>query len=168
VSLIAVAGCGGGSRSPEVHTIPHSARNADVTILNSLLDGAERTIAAYTASVPLLGGHLHAAAKQFLDQDLSHAGQLYRLIKQAGGEANKPRPSYDLGRPKGKMDLVRLLLGLEQEMVARYLGAIPSLSPGSVRAAVASILASDAQHMAILRVSLRLDPIPAAFVTGAK
>ena len=116
--------------------------------------------------MPLFGGHLHAALKQFLDQDLDHAGELYRLIKQAGGTANKPRPSYDLGRPRGRRDLLRLLHGLEAEMVSGYLAAIPQLAPGSVRAAIASILASDAQHVVVLRLALRLDPLPSAFVTG--
>ncbi len=166
VAATAVAGCGNGSRRPDVHKIPPSARGTDVMVINGLLDLCERTIAAYTATVPLFGGHLHAAMKQFLDQDLDHAGELYRLIKQAGGQANKPRPSYDLGQPRGRKDLLALLHGLEAQMVARYLAAIPQLSPGSVRAAIASILASDAQHVVVLRLALRLDPLPSAFVTG--
>ncbi len=166
VVTAAVAGCGKSSRRPDVHKIPESARGTDVIIINDLLDLCERTIAAYTATVPLFSGHLHAAMKQFLDQDLDHAGELYRLIKQAGGDANKPKPSYNLGRPRDRKDLLRLLHGLESEMVAHYLAAIPQLSPGSVRAAIASILASDAQHVVVLRLALRLDPLPSAFVTG--
>ena len=106
--------------------------------------------------------------KQFLDQDLDHAGELYRLIKQAGGDANKPQPSYNLGQPRGRKDLLRLLHGLEADMVSRYLAAIPQLAPGSVRAAIASILASDAQHVVVLRLALHLEPLPTAFVTGAE
>ncbi len=167
-ALMALAGCGHGSRRPDVHKIPPSARQADVMIINGLLDQCQRTIAAYTATIPLFGGHLHASMKQFLDQDLDHAGELYRLIKQAGGDANKPQPSYDLGQPKGRSDLIELLHRLESEMVVRYLAAIPQLSPGSVRAAIASILASDAQHVTVLRLALHLDPLPTAFVTGAE
>jgi hypothetical protein len=165
-ALIVLAGCGHTSRRPDVHKIPPSARDADVMIINGLLDRCERTIAAYTATIPLFGGHLHASMKQFLDQDLDHAGELYRLIKQAGGDANKPQPSYNFGRPKGRKDLIELLHRLESEMVARYFTAIPQLSPGSVRAAIASILASDAQHATVLRLALSLDPLPTAFVTG--
>lgn len=167
-ALVALAGCGKGSRRPDVHRIPPSARDTDVMIINGLLDACERTIAAYTATVPLFTGHVHAAMKQFLDQDLEHAGELYRLIKQAGGEANKPQPSYDLGQPRGRKDLLRLLHGLEAEMVSRYLAAIPQLAPGSVRAAIASILANDAQHVVVLRLALHLEPLPTAFVTGAE
>jgi hypothetical protein len=166
-ALVALAGCGHSSR-PDVRTIPAPARDADVTFLNGLLDLAERTITAYTACVPLLAGHLHQACKQFLDQDLEHAGELYRLIKQAGGDADKPQPSYDLGQPRGRNELVRLLHGLESQMVSRYLQMLPSLSPGSVRGAVASMMANDAQHVAVLRLSLGLDPIPGPLVTGSE
>ncbi|MBV8954159.1 MAG: hypothetical protein JO179_08465, partial [Solirubrobacterales bacterium] len=85
-AVLGLAACGGGSHPADVRTIPQSVREADVTIINGLLDQAERTIAAYTASVPLLTGHVRAAAKQFLGQDLEHAGVLYRLIKQAKGK----------------------------------------------------------------------------------
>jgi len=167
-AVLGLAACGGGSHPADVRTIPQSVREADVTIINGLLDQAERTIAAYTASVPLLTGHVRAAAKQFLGQDLEHAGVLYRLIKQAKGKADKPAPSYDLGRPRSRTDLVRLLHELERQMVASYLHAIPSLAPGSTRATVASIMASDAQHVSVLRLSLHLDPIPGALITGAE
>ncbi len=167
-ALFALAGCGHSSRRPDVHKIPPSARETDVTIINGLLDQCERTIAAYTATIPLFGGHLHVAMKQFLDQDLDHAGELYRLIKQAGGSAHKPQPSYNLGQPKGRKDLIELLHRLETQMVARYIAAVPQLSPGSVRAAIASILANDAQHVTVLRLALRLDPLPTAFVTGTE
>jgi Ferritin-like domain len=163
----ALAACGGSSKRPDVRSIPTAARDADVTILNGLLDLSERTIAAYTACVPLFSGHLKAAGKQFLNQDLAHAGELYRLIKQADGEPNKPRASYDLGKPRGIPDLVRLLHQLEGEMITHYLHALPSLSPGSVRAAVASMMANDAQHVVVLRIALHLPPIPGPLVTGA-
>jgi ferritin-like protein len=164
----ALAGCGGGSSRPLVHTIPTSARDADAAILNRLLAFEHRTVAAYTASVPLFSGRVHAAAKQFLDQELSHAGELFRLVKQADGEPDRPRPSYNLGKPRGRKDLLRLLHTLEREGIAGYLSALPSLSPGTVRAAVASILANDAQHLVVLRLALHMEPIPAAFVTGAE
>ena len=166
VVTAAVAGCGTSSRRPDVHKIPESARGTDVIIINALLDLCGREEAAYTATVPLFSGHVHAAIDHFLDQDLDHAGELYRLIKQAGSWANKPKPSYNLGQARDRKDLLRLLHGLESEMVAHYLAAIPQLSPGSVRAAIASILASDAQHVVVLRLALRLDPLPSAFVTG--
>ena len=42
------------------------------------------------------------------------------------------------------------------------------VSPGEARAAVAAILANDAQHVSLLRAELGMDPLPAAFVTGGE
>ena len=94
------AGARSKSNRPNVHKIPPAARNADVEILNGLLDREHKAIAAYTAGIPLLDGHVQAAAKQFLSQELTHAGELCGLIKQAGGIANKPQPSYAFGQPR--------------------------------------------------------------------
>ena len=49
--------------------------------------------------------------------------------------------------------MLALLHRLERAQIAAYLDAIPQLSPGPVRAAVASILANDAQHLAVLRLT---------------
>jgi hypothetical protein len=40
------------------------------------------------------------------------------------------------------------------------------VTPGSTRATLASIVANDAQHVSVLRLSLKRGPIPSAFVTG--
>jgi hypothetical protein len=167
-AMLAIMGCASRSRRPKVHKIPPAARNADVAILNQLLDREHRAIAAYTAAIPLLSSHVQDAAKQFLSQELTHAGELGGLIKQAGGNANKPQPSYDLGQPGSRKQLVELLHALEQAQIAGYVEAVPNVSPGSVRAALAAILANDAQHVVVLRRALRIEPLPSAFVTGSE
>ncbi len=167
-AALALAGCSRKSRRPSVHKIPSQARSADVEILNRALDREHAAIAAYTAGIPLLSGPAQAAAERFLDQELSHAGELSGLIRQAGGKANKPNPSYDLGRPRTSTDVLRLLHALERAEIAGYLEAIPYVSPGPVRAATAAILANDAQHVAVLRASLGLEPAPDAFVAGGE
>ena len=86
----AVSGCGRTSRRPKVHRIPPVARAEDIHTLNGALDLTNEAIAAYTAGIPLLAGTAHSAAKHFLDQELSHAGELFGLVKQAGGKPVKP------------------------------------------------------------------------------
>jgi rubrerythrin len=167
-AALALDACGSRSGQPKVHKIPPQARNADVEILNRLLDVEYRAIAAYTAVIPLLELHLKDAAKQFLDQEITHAGELYALIKQADGVGDKARPSYDLGHPQTHKEILELLHSVEQEQIAGYLEAIPNVSPGSVRAALAAILATDAQHLTVVRLGLRLDPLPSALVTGSE
>jgi hypothetical protein len=166
-AVIVLAGCGSRSQKAEVQALPPAAQNLDVEVLNRSLDLEHEAIAAYTAGIPLLGGRAKEAAKRFLDQELSHSGELAGLVKQAGGKPHKPKPVYDLGQPHDDHGVLSLLHELERRELRLYLQAVTQVSPGSVRAAVAAVLANDAQHLAILRSSLKLDPIPSAFVTGA-
>ncbi len=163
-----LAGCGGSSSShtPSTNQLTPPVTSDDVTILNVALALEHRAGAAYTAGIPLLSGRTQKAAKQFLSQDLTHAGRLAEIITEAGGEPVQPLPSYDLGRPQNTPQLLALLHSIEAAVVAGYLQAIPRLSLGKTRADVASILANEAQHVSVLRSKLRLDPIPSALVTG--
>jgi hypothetical protein len=163
-----LAGCGGGS-SPIHRALskqPRVLRRSDVAILNAALDLEHKVIAAYTAGIPLLDGAGKSAAQRFLGQDLSHAGELSGLVHDAGGKPRKPAPSYDLGSPRNGADVLRLLHSLERATITAYLDAIPKLSAGELRAAVASMFANDAQHLSVLRSTLGSSPVPAALVTG--
>jgi bacterioferritin (cytochrome b1) len=166
-AVVVLAGCGKKGRT-DLHKLPPTALVADIEMLNRALDLEHKAIAAYTAGIPLLSRHDHAAAKRFLGQELSHAGELAGLINQAGGEPDKPRQSYNLGRPRDRTDVLRLLHELERAQIEGYVQAISVVSPGPVRAAVAAILANDAQHVAVLRSSLGLNPLSGAFVAGGE
>jgi Ferritin-like domain len=139
----------------------------DIIVLNQLLDLEHRTIAAYTAGLPLLGQPATKAAQQFLSQELAHAQSLSDLIRQAGGKPDEPRASYDLGRPADETEVLQLLRGLEATQLAAYVAMIPGLTPGKLRSAVVAIFANDAQHLSVIRAQLNQTPIPSAFVTGA-
>ncbi len=162
----AVSGCGRTSRRPKVHKIPQAARSADVTVLNAALALTHHAIAAYTAGIPLLLSTAHSAAKHCLDQELVHAGELFGLVKQAGGTPVNPAANYDLGHPASQSDVLALLIGLERQQITGYLDAISRVSPGDVRAAVAAMLANDAQHLIVLRQSLGTPALRGPFVTG--
>jgi rubrerythrin len=167
-AMVGLAGCGNGSSRPNLRKLPRAAKSADLVLLNQALDLEHEAIAAYTAGIPLLNGRPKKAAQLFLEQELSHAGEMYGLVKQAGGRPNKPKAAYDLGHPNTAADVLRLLHDLEQRELRLYLGVITRLSPGSVRAAVAAVLANDAQHVAVLRSALGLVPLPSPFVTGTE
>ena len=59
-----------------------------------------------------------------------------------------------------------LLHSVENAQIAGYLHAIQRLEPGVVKQQVASILANDAQHVAVVRAALGRPAIPSAFVNG--
>jgi hypothetical protein len=162
---IVVAGCGSKSLRSRVKKGAKVAP-ADVDVLARLLDLERHTIAAYAAGIPLLGGQASKAAKQFLGQELAHAGTLAGLIKQPGGKAPAPRSSYDLGHPSSSDDVLALLHRLEAEQLASYIEMLPALSPGRLRSTAAAIMANDAQHLAVLRQALGRPPVPAALATG--
>jgi rubrerythrin len=166
--VVTLAGCGSGAPDKSIRSVPASAQSVDIELLNRALDLEHETIAAYTAGIPLLYGRARKAAQQFLDQELSHAGELYGLIKQAKGKPNKPRPDYALGHPRSSSEVLTLVHELERRQLALYLSIITRLSPGSVRAAIGAVLGNDAQHVTILRSALHLPALPGPFVNGSE
>lgn len=163
-----LAGCGSSASSgqPAPKKVAQPIERADLKILRDLLDLERKTVAAYTAGMPLLPHSQAKTAKQFLYEELQHTGELLALIKASGGEDPPRRASYDLGHPRDGQQVLSLLHELERAQIAAYLHAIPRLRPAPMRAAVATILNSDAQHIAILRLTQGLAPIPSPFVTG--
>jgi Ferritin-like domain len=162
----ALAGCG--ANRARHRPVADPVQDQDVVLLNDLLARERHAIAAYTAGIPLLGGTRRHAAVEFLRQELAHAGMLLALIKDSGGGARPRAASYDLGQPQTARDVLLLLHEVERAEITGYLDAIPRMKPGRLRAAAATILADDAQHVSVLRSELGLSPTPAAFVTGAE
>jgi hypothetical protein len=170
----ALAGCASATTAtiptPEqaVKTLSSATMEADVEMLTAALVLERRTVAAYIAGIPLLPRPQAKAAEKFLSEELEHTGELISLIKDAGGMP-QPRPnSFDLGHPTDAVQVVALLHQLETMQIAGYLRMIPRLSPGPVRAAVATILTVDSQHVSMLRLVQGQNPVPAAFVTGSE
>ena len=147
-------------------TLPASVAQADVAILTQALELERRTVAAYLAGIPLLDHDQAKAARQFLSEELEHTGELISLITAAGGKAGPRANSYDIGNPQDQDGVMALLHSLERLQIANYLRWIPQLSPGPIRAAVATILTVDAQHVALWRLAQGRDPVPSAFVSG--
>jgi hypothetical protein len=163
-----LAGCGGSETGPGQRKLSPAQRRSDVALLNHLLDLEHQAIAAYTAGIPLLDRHTARFARQFLNHELAHAGELFSLIKRQHGRPHRPQAAYALGHPRDRLEVLRLLHRVERAQIAAYLQAIPAASPGAARAALAAILSSDAQHMALVREMLGEPALRAALVTGAE
>jgi ferritin-like protein len=161
-AALALAGCGATHNHVKT-TVPVASE--DLVHLGALLDLEHKTVAAYEAGIPLLDAVSAKAASLFLGHELSHVGELSGLIKKAGG---KPAHAglYDLGHPRTSDEVLTLLHELEAAQLAAYLAAIPKLTAGPTRAALAAVCANDAQHLAVVRQRLGLSPAPQAFVTG--
>jgi hypothetical protein len=165
----AIAGCGR-THPAAVHVanLPPNLKAVDAAIFNGLIDAEYAVAAAYIVGIPLLSDHNVRAAKHFLIHEVSHITQLSNLVNVAHGVPRGPRASYDLRQPRGQKQVLELIHHAEQLTVRAYLDAIPKLSPGAARAAAASILANEAQHVSIIRRNLGLDPVPDALVTATE
>ena len=169
VAALALGGCGRPATGrAAVKELPRPLMENDVRILGRALELERRTVAAYVAGMPLLSHPLAKAARQFLNEELQHTGELISLITAAGAKAPLRADSYELGHPRDAGGVLALLHSLESLQIKTYLESIPRLSPGPVRAAVASILTVDAQHLAMLRLAQGQTPVPSAFVTGSE
>ncbi|MGZ6717089.1 MAG: ferritin-like domain-containing protein [Solirubrobacteraceae bacterium] len=165
---IALAGCGSAETGKQAFKKTSApVRRQDIVLLTRALELERRTVAAYIAGLPLLTRPQRKAARQFLNEELQHTGELISLIKAAGGKAPPRGDSYALGHPTDGPGVLALLHSLEGLQISSYLEWIPRLSPGPVRAAVASILTVDAQHLSMVRVLQGQVPVPGPFVTGA-
>jgi len=166
--VLALAGCGSVETGKKaVKQTSASVRERDIAILGRALELERRTVAAYIACIPLLTRPERKACRQFLNEELQHTGELTSLIKAAGGKAAPRADSYALGQATDGPSALALLHSLENLQISSYLGWIPQLSPAPVRAAVASILTVDSQHLAMVRVMQDQDPVPGPFVTGS-
>jgi rubrerythrin len=140
----------------------------DLELLAAALSVEHQAIAAYTAGIPLLSGAVARAAREFLGEEVRHATEIATLISKGGGEPAGPSPTgYAFGTPRSERDVLALLHRVERLSIATYLNAIPALTPGDVRASVASILADEAQHIAIIRGVTGLAPVPGPLVTAS-
>jgi hypothetical protein len=157
-----LAGCG----TPSATSLPGSVLEADVHTLNRLIRAEYYAVAAYVAGIPLLSGGDAPAAKQFLEQDLSHIEDLAELVRKAGVKPYVSGQVYNLGHPRDRIEVLVLLHHAEQVTLRAYLDAIPQLSPGVVKATAASLFANDAQHASTIRGRLGMAPVPEAVVTG--
>jgi len=165
---LALAGCGSAEIGKQaVKKTSARVQAKDIAVLNQALALERRTVAAYIAGMPLLTFSQRKAARQFLNEELEHTGELISLIKAAGGKAPPRADSYALGHPIAGPGVLAVLHSLESLQISRYLEWIPQLSPGPVRAAVASILTVDAQHLSMVRVLEGQVPVPGPFVTGS-
>jgi hypothetical protein len=138
---------------------------ADIPTLNAMLEVENYAIAAYAAGIPLLGSAATTIGKQFLAQELAHAVEISDLIKGAGGKPRRRQATYNLGDARTEAEAFALLESAERVQLQAYLQMIPALTGGHVKAAVATIFANDAQHLAVLRLQAR-QPLPGAFTVA--
>jgi bacterioferritin (cytochrome b1) len=157
-----LAACGGGSGSKE----SKSAKQADIALLNSAIDLENTAIAAYTAGAPLLKGEALRLGREFLGHEKDHADTLSSAVSALGGRPPPPKASYRFPQVRNQREVLGLLDTIEHELVAAYLDALPKLNSPTLRAMVASILATEGEHISVVLGALGRPQVPTALVTG--
>jgi Ferritin-like domain len=163
---VLAAGCGsGGDGSPA-----DSEKAADAAVLNEALAQELTTVAAYGRAMALLHGPTLALAAEFRGQDQAHVDALTKAIRGLSGAVEAEAGELETpGPPQSRTDALVLAYEEENAALAQVLNAAPSLFTPGPRTLVASLAASHAQHLAVLRQALgaRLTAaVPDAFESG--
>lgn len=164
-SAAVLAACSDDTKNP-VQLGPDESDQADVEILNGVLDLELQAIAAYKAGAGRLGGERLAIFKVFLEQEQAHADGLAGTIRDLDGRPNRPKSDYDFPQLRTEADVLRFALDLENTAIAAYIDALPKLSEKELRSMSSSIITNEAEHVSVLLDALGREPVPGAFVTG--
>jgi hypothetical protein len=158
-----LAACGGGGSSGS------SERERDVRVLNEILGRQLAAVAAFDEVLPHLHGADLAAAQQFRAQEQEHVDAVTKTLRGIGGEADPPAETIDADDLTTRLDSLEFLYEMESATLDAELNAVGKLSIDWPRPLIASMAASQAQHLVLLRQALGARPsdvIPSAFETG--
>jgi rubrerythrin len=146
--VLGASGCGGGDDATA-----ESEKAADAEILGGAFERELTAIDAYTLGLGLLRGQALALARELRGQDQEHVDALTKTMRGLGAPVEAE--AAELESP-GRNRVAALDLAYEQEnaALAYYLDAVRHLQTTAPRALSASLAASHAQHLVLLRQAL--------------
>jgi hypothetical protein len=135
-------------------------------VVTSLLDLERTAVVAYETARPRLG----RLAARYLAHERAHARALEEAMGDLGvaPDAPRPRASYSSDFPplRTREAALRFALDVEETQVAAYGDAVPALFTPELRVTVATIFATQAEHMAVLLGELGEPQAPRDFLVG--
>ena len=143
----------------------------DRYVLEAALLLEQTAVVAYGAVAQggLLDRHATELSRLFGEQDQAHAEALTAAVEAQGGSAPPP-PKQDsirgLGRLRTPAGFAHMAIELELEAVAAYHEAQLELQDRELLSLCARIMASQGQHLALLRSLAGESPVPHAFERG--
>lgn len=105
----------------------------------------------------------------FRKHDEQHAGALVAALEQLGDSAPEPPAPGSiegLRGVRGRAGALAFAIELETRTLAAYYEAVQKLGDAQVLRTAATIMASEGQHLVLLRRAAGRSPAPAAFETG--
>ena len=159
-----------------------AARNAfakatgDAAILERAIDLERLTALAYASAIDggLLSPPVLRTVRRLREHEQAHADTLVTALTDLGGIPPAPPKGVadvekvveGLGDVRSQADLLTFAIELESAVVAAYHDAHAKLIETRLLQTSASIMAGEGQHLVVLRMAARTDPVPSAFETG--
>src|SRR4051794_21131489 len=170
-SAALIASCGGGSsKTPSTETVSTIQMQDDAAILNTLLDLESSAVVAYDLISRRVSGRNVALARKLRAHEQAHAAALRRAIPPLGEApaAAKAAAEYEATSPplRDQRAALSFALDIEDTAIGAYADAIAKVVTDGVRRLLATILATESQHAAVVLGRLGRPQAPAAFVTG--
>lgn len=163
LGLVACGGGGGGTST----AVPD--READAAILNHVLGRQLAAVDAYGSILGRLSGLDLAAARRFRAQEQEHVDALVKALRGLGAKAEPEPEEIEPEELHTRKDVLVFLYEVESATIDSELSAISKLTAPWPPALLGSIVANQAQHLALLRRALGAKPlaaIPSAFEDG--
>ena len=136
----------------------HQAVESDIEIINGALAAENELEAAYENCIKteLLGPTLKEIFTIFKSHHAQHSDKLGKISSELGAVATAQQSDYifpvkDL---LSEQDLLAFVADLEQSITIAYVDAVGTFADHSIRKLVASILAAEAMHWAVLDSNL--------------
>ena len=168
---VLLAGCGGGG-ARTLPTVNPTQVQADAAVESALIEAERTAIAAYRLGMGRLAGAARATGVRFVGHEQEHEGALTRAILSLGGKPpiRRTPAAYSAGFPRlsDAESALRFALDVENTQVSAYVNALGTVATPGLRATLASILATEAEHMSVILGELHEPQAPQAVVTGSK
>ena len=154
-----------------------AAGEADKTILADAIRLERIAVLAYGQVIArgLLSARVERLVKQIAAHEREHAGALTTALTDLRLQPPPPPTAKDIDSVvegireiDSQADILNFAIELETAAVAAYHDAQQRFYDAKLLQTVASIMASEGQHLVVLRQALNKPPVPNAFETGSK
>lgn len=149
-------GCGDGDGASD------SEKTADVEILNAALARELAAVQAYGHGQPLLRGPYAAVGREFRGQAQEHVDAITKAVRGLGGKTDAEALELDYEGVESQTDFLAFAYDLENAALAAYIEAARRLATDAPSTLAASLAASHAQHLVVLRQGLGASPAASA------
>lgn len=173
---LGLGACGGGEEGDSSEVVDTAAlereaeREADVEILNQVLNRQRAAVAAFDRTIPRMKGRDKALALRLRTQEEEHTLAILEALRALDGREVVELETIESAPLRSEAERLTFLYEIESATIEDELSAISGLGSASARSLLASTVANQAQHLVLLRRALGAKPaewVPAPFEDGA-